>query len=53
VLLSGYVLLSAGWLIMRGDEALRGWPYGNVFSALAAVATFVVISGPKPSGRRR
>ena len=27
-LLSGYVLLSAGWLIMKGDEALREWAYG-------------------------
>jgi len=42
-LLSGYVLLSAGWLIMKGDEALREWAYGIAFSALAAVATFIVI----------
>ena len=33
-LLSGYVLLSAGWLIMKGDEALREWAYGIAFSAL-------------------
>ena len=42
-LLSGYVLLSAGWLIMKGDEALREWAYGIAFSALAAVAAFIVI----------
>ena len=42
-LLSGYLLLSAGWLIMKGDEALREWAYGIAFSALAAVAAFIVI----------
>jgi cytochrome bd ubiquinol oxidase subunit II len=41
--LSGYVLLSAGWLIMKADEALREWAYGIAFSALVAVATFIVI----------
>ena len=33
-LLSGYVLLSAVWLIMKGDEALREWAYGIACSAL-------------------
>jgi cytochrome d ubiquinol oxidase subunit II len=42
-LLSGYVLLSACWLIMKGDEALREWAYGIAFSALATVAAFIVI----------
>ncbi len=42
-LLSGYVLLSAGWLIMKGDQALREWAYSIAFSALVAVATFIVI----------
>ena len=42
-LLSGYVLLSAGWLIMKADEALREWAYGIAYTALVAVATFIVI----------
>ena len=42
-LLSGYVLLSAGWLIMKADEALRQWAYGIAYTALVAVATFIVI----------
>ena len=42
-LLSGYVLLSAGWLIMKGDQALREWAYSIAFSALVAVATFIAI----------
>jgi cytochrome d ubiquinol oxidase subunit II len=42
-LLSGYVLLSAGWLIMKADEALREWAYGIAYTALIAVAAFIVI----------
>jgi cytochrome d ubiquinol oxidase subunit II len=42
-LLSGYVLLSAGWLIMKADEALREWAYGIAYTALIALATFIVI----------
>ena len=42
-LLSGYVLLSAGWLIMKADEALREWAYGIAYAALIAVAVFIVI----------
>jgi cytochrome d ubiquinol oxidase subunit II len=42
-LLSGYVLLSAGWLIMKADAALREWAYGIAYTALIAVATFIVI----------
>jgi cytochrome d ubiquinol oxidase subunit II len=42
-LLSGYVLLSAGWLIMKADEALREWAYGIAYTALTAVAAFIVI----------
>lgn len=42
-LLSGYVLLSAGWLIMKADEALRNWAYGIAYTALTALATFIVI----------
>jgi cytochrome d ubiquinol oxidase subunit II len=42
-LLSGYVLLSAGWLIMKADEALREWAYGIAYAALIAVALFIVI----------
>lgn len=42
-LLSGYVLLSAGWLIMKGDEALRDWAYGIGRYALIAVAVFIMI----------
>ena len=40
---SGYVLLSAGWLIMKGDEALRDWAYGVARYALIAVAAFILI----------
>ena len=40
---AGYVLLSAGWLIMKGDEALRGWAYDVARLALIAVAVFIVI----------
>ncbi len=42
-LLSGYVLLSALWLVMKGDEALREWAYGVARSALIALAAFIVI----------
>ena len=41
--LAGYVLLSAGWLIMKGDEALRDWAYGIARYALIAVAVFILI----------
>ena len=34
---AGYVLLSAGWLIMKGDEALRDWAYAVACYALIAV----------------
>ena len=40
--LSGYVLLSAGWLIMKADEALREWAYGIARYALIAVAVFII-----------
>ena len=40
---AGYVLLSAGWLIMKGDEALRDWAYGVARYALIAVAAFILI----------
>jgi cytochrome d ubiquinol oxidase subunit II len=42
-LVSGYVLLSAGWLIMKGDEALREWAYDVAYYALIAVAAFILI----------
>jgi cytochrome d ubiquinol oxidase subunit II len=42
-LLSGYVLLSAGWLIMKADEALRDWAYAVARYALIALAVFIVI----------
>ena len=42
-LLSGYVLLSAGWLIMKGDEALRDWAYGVARKALVVVAASSLI----------
>lgn len=42
-LLSGYVMLSAGWLIMKGDEALKEWAYGVGRYALIALAGFIVI----------
>src|SRR6188768_773296 len=40
---AGYVLLSAGWLIMKGDEALRDWAYIIARYALIAVAAFILI----------
>ena len=40
---AGYVLLSAGWLIMKGDEALRDWAYIVARYALIAVAAFILI----------
>ncbi len=42
-LTSGYVLLSAGWLIMKGDEVLRDWAYEVARYALIAVAVFILI----------
>ena len=42
-LLSGYVLLSACWLIMKGDEALREWAYRVARCALIALAIFIAI----------
>ena len=42
-LVSGYALLSAGWLIMKADEALRDWAYGVARYALIAVAVFILI----------
>ena len=42
-LLSGYVLLSAGWLIMKSDEALRAWAYDIARYALIIVAAFILI----------
>jgi cytochrome bd ubiquinol oxidase subunit II len=42
-LLSGYVLLSAGWLIMKADEGLKEWAYGVARYALIALAAFIVI----------
>jgi cytochrome d ubiquinol oxidase subunit II len=42
-LVTGYVLLSAGWLIMKGDEALREWAYGVARYALVALAGFILI----------
>jgi cytochrome d ubiquinol oxidase subunit II len=42
-LLSGYVLLSAGWLIMKADEALRDWAYAVARYALITLALFIVI----------
>jgi cytochrome bd ubiquinol oxidase subunit II len=41
--MSGYVLLSCGWLIMKADEALREWAYGIARTALVAIAAFIVI----------
>lgn len=41
--LSGYVLLSAGWLIMKADEALREWAYGVARYALIAVTLFILV----------
>jgi cytochrome bd ubiquinol oxidase subunit II len=42
-LVSGYVLLSAGWLIMKAKEPLREWAYGVARNALIAVALFIAI----------
>ncbi len=42
-LLSGYVLLSAAWLIMKGDEALKEWAYGVCRFALIVVSVFIVV----------
>jgi cytochrome d ubiquinol oxidase subunit II len=42
-LVTGYVLLSAGWLIMKGDEALREWAYGVARYAVIALAAFILI----------
>jgi cytochrome bd ubiquinol oxidase subunit II len=42
-LVSGYVLLSAGWLIMKADEALRDWAYVVARYALIAVGVFILI----------
>jgi cytochrome d ubiquinol oxidase subunit II len=42
-LLAGYVLLSAGWLIMKAGKELRDWAYGVARYALIAVAAFIVI----------
>jgi cytochrome d ubiquinol oxidase subunit II len=42
-LVSGYVLLSACWLIMKADEALLEWAYGIAYTALFVVAAFIVI----------
>jgi len=41
--LAGYVLLSAGWLIMKADEALRKWAYGVARWALIAVTLFIAV----------
>ncbi len=40
--LSGYVLLSAGWLIMKTDGDLRDWAYRVARYALVAVALFIL-----------
>ncbi len=42
-LTSGYVLLSCGWMIMKGDEVLRGWAYDVAPFALIAVAFFIAL----------
>jgi cytochrome d ubiquinol oxidase subunit II len=42
-LLSGYVLLSAAWLIMKGDEALKEWAYGVCRLALIVVSVFILV----------
>ncbi|MGZ5916740.1 MAG: cytochrome d ubiquinol oxidase subunit II [Methyloceanibacter sp.] len=42
-LVSGYVLLSAGWLIMKADEALRDWAYVVARYALIAVGVFILV----------
>jgi cytochrome d ubiquinol oxidase subunit II len=42
-LLSGYVLLSAGWLIMKGDDDLRDWAYRVARKALVVLAGFILI----------
>ncbi len=40
--LSGYVLLSAGWLIMKTDGDLRDWAYRVARYALVALALFIL-----------
>jgi cytochrome bd ubiquinol oxidase subunit II len=42
-ILAGYILLSAGWLIMKGDDALRDWAYTVGRYALIAVAIFIAV----------
>ena len=42
-LLTGYVMLSTGWLIMKADDALREWAYRIAYPALIAMAAFIVI----------
>jgi cytochrome d ubiquinol oxidase subunit II len=42
-LLSGYVLLSAAWLIMKGDEALKEWAFGVCRLALIVVSVFILV----------
>jgi cytochrome d ubiquinol oxidase subunit II len=42
-LLSGYVLLSAAWLIMKGDEALKEWAFGVCRFALIVVSVFILV----------
>jgi len=42
-LLAGYVLLSAGWLIMKAPEELREWAYRVAKVALIAVTGFILI----------
>jgi cytochrome d ubiquinol oxidase subunit II len=41
--LSGYVLLSAGWLIMKANGDLRDWAYRMARYALVAVAPFILV----------
>ncbi|ODA66227.1 Cytochrome bd-I ubiquinol oxidase subunit 2 [Methyloligella halotolerans] len=42
-LVSGYVLLACGWMIMKGDEELRDWAYKVGRYAIVAVGAFIVI----------
>lgn len=42
-LLAGYVLLGAGWLILKTDGALQDWAYKTAKRALAAVLIFVAL----------
>ena len=42
-LLAGYVLLGAGWLILKTDGALQDWAYKIAKRALAAVLIFVAL----------